>query len=61
MKKSTSQEKHIKNQQAGRRLSGNQQQKLTSEQTSHPERGESTAEKIQEAEKRRDKGAGVKH
>ena len=61
MKKPTSQETHIKSQQAGRRLSGNQQRKMTREQTKHPERVESTAEKIQEAAKRRDKGAGVKH
>jgi hypothetical protein len=48
----------IKNQQAGRRLSGNQQRALTREQARHPERVESTVEKIQEQEKRRDQGAG---
>lgn len=53
---STSKESGIKNQPAGRRLSGNQQQELTREETKHPQRVESTAEDMQEAEKRRDKG-----
>lgn len=57
MKKSTS-DTHIKTQQAGRRLSGNQQKELTREQTKHPERVESTAEEMQEDEKQRDKVAG---
>jgi hypothetical protein len=48
----------IKNQQAGRRLSGNQQRALAREQARHPERVESTVEKMQEHEKRRDKRAG---
>lgn len=56
MQKSTSQDKTIKNQQAGRRLSGNQQRELTKEQTKHPERVESTAEKLQEDDKNRDEG-----
>jgi hypothetical protein len=50
--------KRIKNQQAGRRLSGNQQRELTREQTRHPERVESTTEKMLEAGKCRDAGAG---
>ena len=41
----------IKTQQAGRRLSGNQQRELTREQTQHPERVESKVEKLQEQEK----------
>src|SRR5258706_3730126 len=49
----------IKNQQAGRRLSGNQQRALTREQARHQERVESTVEKIQEREKRRDKRTGL--
>ena len=56
MNKSTSNESGIKNQQAGRRLSGNQQKELTSEQTKHPERVESTAEEMQKDEKGGDKG-----
>jgi hypothetical protein len=42
----------IKGQQAGRRLSGNQQRELTQEQTQHPERVESKEEKMQEDEKK---------
>jgi len=52
--KSTPQDAHIKAQQAGRRLSGNQQRELTREQTKHPERVESTEESMKEDEKRRD-------
>ncbi|MDB5808783.1 MAG: hypothetical protein JWN94_905 [Betaproteobacteria bacterium] len=56
MDKSISKDKTIKNQQAGRRLSGNQQRELTKEQTKHPERVESTAEEMQESDKRGKKG-----
>ncbi len=56
MQKSTTQDKAIKNQQAGRRLSGNQQRELTKEQTKHPERVESTAEKLQDEDKKREEG-----
>ncbi len=56
MNKSTSEDKTIKNQQAGRRLSGNQQRELTKEQTAHPERVESTADELQEDDKRGGKG-----
>jgi len=47
----------IKTQQAGRRLSGNQQRELTREQTQHPERVESKVEKMQEQEKSKDESA----
>lgn len=56
MRNEGTQDKTIKNQQAGRRLSGNQQRELTKEQTKHPERVESTAEKLQDDEKSRDEG-----
>jgi hypothetical protein len=56
MDQSISKDKTIKNQQAGRRLSGNQQRELTKEQTKHPERVESTAEEMQESDKRGKKG-----
>ncbi len=56
MKQPTSDDTGIKNQQAGRRLSGNQQKELTREQTKHPERVESTADDMQEDDKRGDKG-----
>jgi hypothetical protein len=39
-------EDKIKGQQAGRRLSGNQQKELAREQTGHPERVESSEEEM---------------
>ena len=53
--KSKSENEHIKGQQAGRRLSGNQQRELTEEQTEHPERVEAAEEKMKKDEQRRDK------
>ena len=53
--KSKSDNEHIKAQQAGRRLSGNQQRELTQEQTAHPERVEAAEEKMKKDEQRRDK------
>jgi hypothetical protein len=56
---------HIKGQQAGRRLSGNQQRELTRLQTEHPERVEAAEEEMKKAEQRRDEGvrrtAGSQH
>ena len=45
---------HIKGQQAGRRLSGNQQRELTRLQREHPERVEAAEEQMKAEEKRRD-------
>ena len=57
MNKQTAKDSTIKNQQAGRRLSGNQQRELTTEQTKHPERVQSTAEKMLDNEKEHDKAS----
>ena len=60
MNKQTAKDSTIKNQQAGRRLSGNQQRELTREQTKHPERVQSTAEKMLDNEKEHDKASSDK-
>ena len=46
-----SDEVKLKGQQAGRRLSGNQQRELTREQTEHPEHVDSTEEQMKNQEK----------
>ena len=52
------QDAHIKGQQAGRRLSGNQQRELTRLQAEHPERVEAAEEEMKKMEQRRDEGVG---
>ena len=50
-KVSKSDEATVKGQQAGRRLSGNQQRELTREQTGHPERVRASEEQMKDREK----------
>jgi hypothetical protein len=47
-----SDEAKLKGQQAGRRLSGNQQRELTREQTKHPEGVDSAEEQMKNQEKK---------
>lgn len=55
---SKSEEVHIKAQQSGRRLSGNQQRELTRIQTKHPERVEAAAEAMKKKDPLRTQGRG---